>query len=170
MLPVCAVFSCVQTRAALPIATSVCRIFLCPNKSSTAHCYQCVPYFPVSKQEQRCPLLPVCAVFSCVQTRAALPIATSVCGIFLCPNKSSAAHCYQCVPYFPVSKQEQCCPLLPVCAVFSCVQTRAALPIATSVCRIFLCPNNQHGDSNPRQCCAACLFSRTLQQHSHPRP
>ena len=48
--------------------------------------------------------------------------------------------------------QEQCYPLLSVCAVFSCVQTvvtgtaaraaRAVLPIAISVCSIFLCPDS----------------------------
>ena len=101
LLSVCAIFSCVQT--ALPIAISVCDIFLCPD--SATHCYQCVRYFPVS-------------------TETALPIAISVCDIFLCPD--SATHCYQCVRYFPVSRQRY--PLLSVCAIFSCVQTVAVWP------------------------------------------
>ena len=48
----------------------------------------------------------MCAALSCVQT--ALPIPISVCSIFLCPN--GAAHSYQCVQHFPVSKWR--CPFL----------------------------------------------------------
>ena len=66
----------------------------------------------------------------------------------MCPDNGmvSATHSYQCVEYFRVSRQwhGQRYPLLSVCGVFSCVQTMAwsGLPIAISVCSIFVCPNN----------------------------
>ena len=80
--------------------------------------------------------------YSTAAARAALPIAVSVCSIFLCRNNGAAAsfcsatHSCQCVQYFLVSKQWCGCqclqryPFLSMCAVFSCVQTMVRLPVS----------------------------------------
>ena len=122
---------CVQySRAALPIAISVCSI-----------------------QEQRYPFLSVCAVF-----------------------KSSATHSYQCVQYFPVSKQWCGCQrlgyvtcaqtLVRAIALGGCTGTVRQSPMKADTGRKI--PRST-GDSNPRQYCA-WLFSRTHYPLSYPHP
>ena len=63
-------------------------------KSSTTHSFQCVEYFPVSRQWYGCqhyPLLSVCGVFSCVQTMVWLP----VFGFFNRGSDVDACNCTQ---------------------------------------------------------------------------
>ena len=91
-------------------------------------------------QEQRCPFLPVRAVFSCVRTmvwlpllgictciqilmQATVPIVTSVCSVFMCPNHGI---------------------WLPVFGIFTCAQIlmQTIVPVATSACSVFVCPNH----------------------------
>ena len=93
-------------------------------------------------QEQCNPIVPVCAVFLCVQTM--------VCSIFMCLNNGMAASiqlfltCTQMLMHATVHRSnctqkfqghKALYPILPVCAIFSCVQNNRVWLYS-----IFMCP------------------------------